>query len=39
MTGKTPGEHLKNLERVMSRLLEEGVTAKCSKCFFVKEIV
>ena len=39
VTGKSPEEHLTNLELVLKRLSEEGMTAKRSKCFFMEDSV
>ena len=34
ITGKTPEEHLRNLDQVMHRLEQAGATLKESKCVF-----
>ena len=39
VTGETAEEHLQNLEKVLRRLQEHGVTLKRDKCSFVEESV
>ena len=39
VTGKSYEEHLKNLEAVLKRLSDEGMTAKRNKCSFMKESI
>ena len=39
VTGKTEEEHLRNLEAVMTRLEDEGLTLKKSKCEFFLDAV
>ena len=39
VSGKDHSHHLKNLEEVLKRLLEEGITVKRSKCTFLSSEV
>ena len=39
VSGKDHSHHLKNLEEVLKRLLEEGITVKYSKCTFLSSQV
>ena len=39
VTGKTPEEHLHNLDQVMHRLEEAGATLEKSKCTFAAQSV
>ena len=39
VTGTTEEEHMRNLEEVLRRLKEHGITLKREKCFFFKDAV
>ena len=39
ITGKSEGEHIKNLEEVLKRFKEHGITLKKDKCVFVQKSV
>lgn len=39
MTGKTAGEHLKNLDKVLNRLEVHGLTIRRNKCNFMQNSI